>query len=61
MSGKRLKIRQVRSAIGFPRDQRQTLRGLRLGRPGRVSELEDTPPVRGMIQKVIHLIAVEEG
>jgi large subunit ribosomal protein L30 len=54
-----IRIRQVRSAIGYQRDQRATLRGLRLGRPGRVSELRDTPEVRGMIQKVIHLVVVE--
>ena len=58
---KTIRIRQVRSAIGFKRDQRQTLRGLRLGKPGRTSELEDTPAVRGMIQKVVHLVQVEEG
>ncbi len=61
MSSKTVQIRQVKSAIGFPRDQRATLRGLRLGKPGRRSELEDTPAVRGMIQKVIHLVEVEES
>ena len=56
----KLRVRQVRSAIGFPRDQRATLRGLRLGRPGRQSELEDTPAVRGMIAKVSHLVVLED-
>ncbi len=55
-----VRVKQVRSAIGFPRDQRATLRGLRLGRPGRASELEDTPAVRGMIAKVSHLVVVED-
>lgn len=56
-----IRVRQVRSAIGCVQDQRATLRGLRLGRPGRVSELQDTPAVRGMIQKVIHLVVVEDS
>ena len=61
MAKGRIRIRQVRSAIGFQRDQRATLRGLGLRRRGAVSELEDTPAVRGMIRKVIHLVAVEEA
>jgi large subunit ribosomal protein L30 len=56
---KKLKIRQVRSGVGFPEDQRRTLRGLRLGKPGRTSTLEDTPAVRGMLYKVRHLVEVE--
>ena len=58
---RRLRVRQVRSAVGYRRDQRATLRGLRLGRPGRVAELEDSEAVRGMIRKVAHLVEVEEG
>ncbi len=58
---KKIRVRQVRSAIGFPRDQRATLRGLRLLRTGARSEVEDTPAVRGMIRKVAHLIEVEES
>ncbi|MCP4003788.1 MAG: 50S ribosomal protein L30 [bacterium] len=61
MSGKTVKLRQVRSGIGFSRDQRATLLGLHLGKIGRSSELEDTPAVRGMINKVIHLVQVEES
>jgi large subunit ribosomal protein L30 len=57
---KKVRLKQVRSGVGFPEDQRRTLRGLRLGKPGRSSELEDTPAVRGMIYKVRHLVAVEE-
>jgi large subunit ribosomal protein L30 len=56
----RVRIRQVRSAVGYTRDQRATLRGLGLRRPGAQSELQDTPAVRGMIRKVFHLLAVEE-
>ena len=56
-----VRVRQVRSAIGFERGQRATLRGLGLRKLGEVSELEDTAAVRGMIQKVIHLVSVEEA
>ena len=57
----KLRVRQVRSSIGYKRDQRATLRGLGLGRPGASAELEDTPSVRGMVEKVRHLIVVEES
>jgi large subunit ribosomal protein L30 len=57
----RLKVTQVRSAIGFDRRQRATLRGLGLRRRGQSALVEDTPAVRGMIQKVRHLLTVEEG
>jgi len=52
-------IRQIRSPIGRPFDQRQTLVGLGLNKLHRVSVLEDTAAVRGMIDKVAHLISVE--
>jgi large subunit ribosomal protein L30 len=50
----------VRSAIGSDRRQRATLRGLGLRRIRQTVELEDTPAVRGMIDKVIHLVSVEK-
>ncbi len=56
----RIVVRQVRSAIGFDRRQRATLRGLGLRRLHQTVELEDTPAVRGMIDKVIHLVTVEK-
>ncbi len=56
-----VQVRQVKSSIGYRGDQRATLRGLGLGKLGAVSELEDTPSVRGMINKVRHLLKVEEG
>ncbi|MFQ5514737.1 MAG: 50S ribosomal protein L30 [Myxococcota bacterium] len=59
-SKKTLRVRQVRSSIGFARDQRATLRGLGLRRPGTLRVLEDTPAVRGMIRKVSHLVRIEE-
>jgi len=60
-AGATVRVRQVRSAIGYGPDQHQTLRGLGLGKPHRVRELVDTPAVRGMIRKVSHLVAVENG
>ncbi len=56
----RVRVRWVRSAIGFNRKQRATLVGLGLRRLNQTSELEDTPAVRGMIDKVLHLVVVEE-
>ena len=54
-----VKVKQIKSAIGRRGDQRQTLIGLGLNKLNRTSELEDTPSVRGMINKVRHLIRVE--
>ena len=55
-----VKVTQVGSPIGRPADQRATLVGLGLNKLNRTRELEDTPAVRGMINKVRHLIQVEE-
>jgi large subunit ribosomal protein L30 len=57
----RVKIRWVKSQIGYDGRQRATLRGLGLRRLNQTVELQDTPAVRGMIRKVIHLVVVEEG
>ena len=54
-----LRLMQTRSPIGRLADQRQTLIGLGLNKIGRTRELEDTPSVRGMINKVKHLVRVE--
>jgi len=56
----RVKVTQVKSEIGYDRKQRATLRGLGLRRMNHVVELEDTPAIRGMIRKVLHLLKVEE-
>ena len=53
-------VRQTGSAIRRPKSQAATLKGLGLGKIGRVRELEDTPSVRGMIDKVAHLVEVVE-
>ena len=55
-----VKVRWVKSQIGSNQRQRATLRGLGFRRLNQTVELEDTPAVRGMIQKVIHLVVVEE-
>jgi len=57
---KTVKVRQTGSPIRRPQDQRATLVGLGLNKIGRVRELEDTPSVRGMINKVSHLVEVVE-
>ncbi len=56
---KTVKVTQTGSPIGRPKDQRATLVGLGLNKMNRTSELEDTPAVRGMIDKVSHLVRVE--
>jgi len=55
-----IRVRQVKSEIGYDRRQRQTLRGLGLRRIRHEVEVEDTPAVRGMIEKVRHLVVVVE-
>ena len=59
MAKSTVKVVQIRSAIGREGSQRKTLIGLGLNKIGRVSELEDTPAVRGMINKVKHLVRFE--
>jgi len=61
MANKTIKVTQTGSPIGRRRDQRQTLIGLGLNKMNRTRELEDTPSVRGMIDKVRHLLRVEEA
>lgn len=53
---KKIKVMLVKSGIGRKNDQKKTLIGLGLSRIGKISELEDTPSVRGMINKVSHLV-----
>ncbi len=59
-SGKTVRVTQVGSPIGRKAYQRATLIGLGLNKMHRTSELEDTPAVRGMINKVSHLVKVED-
>jgi large subunit ribosomal protein L30 len=55
-----LRVRQVRSGIGCPREMRETLKALGLGKMHRVAERPNTPEVRGMIKKIPHLVEVVE-
>ena len=55
----KLKIKWVVSFIGCPRDMRQTVRGLGFRRMQQVLEVEDTPSIRGMIARVLHLVVIE--
>ena len=57
---KTIRVRQVRSGIGCPREMRETLKALGLGKMHRVTERADTPHVRGMIAKIPHLVEVVE-
>ena len=53
-------VTQIKSPIGRPQDQRATLKGLGLNKMHRSSTLEDTPAVRGMINKLPHLVEIVE-
>ena len=56
---KTIKVTQIRSPIGRPEDQRRTLVGLGLNKINRSRVLQDTSSVRGMIDKVKHLVRVD--
>jgi len=58
---KTVTVTQTGSPIGRRRDQRATLVGLGLNKINKTRELEDTPAVRGMIDKVRHLVSVDEA
>ena len=56
----RLKVMQVRGLIGCPGTQRETIKGLGLRGRHHSVVVENTPAIRGMIKKVMHLVKVEE-
>jgi ribosomal protein L30 len=56
-----LQIRQVKSANGSSRKQRESLKTLGLGRIGKATERPDDPIVRGLVAKVAHLVVVDDG
>jgi len=56
-----IKIKQTKSRIGAPKDQKKTLDALGLTKMQRVVEHEDTPSIRGLVRKVQHLVTVLEG
>ena len=55
-----IKVKQTRSRIGAPKDQKRTLEALGLTKMPGVVEHEDTPSIRGLINKVHHLVTVVE-
>ena len=55
-----VKITLVRSMIGRPERHRRVLRGMGLTRLNKTVEFKDTPEIRGMINKVSHLVSTEE-
>ena len=55
-----LRIKYVKSSIGYSADQGHTIRSLGLRRLGQSVERPDTRDVRGMVHKVIHLVQMEE-
>ncbi len=57
---KKLLITQTRSVIDRIEPQKRTIKALGLGRPNWTVVKEDTPQIRGMIRKVIHLVDVKE-
>ena len=59
MAEKKLKVTLVKSVIGTKQSHRATVRGLGLRRLNSTAELEDTPAVRGMINKVAYLVKCE--
>ena len=58
-TGKKIKLTLIKSIIGTKQSHRATVRGLGLKGVNSKSELEDTPSVRGMINKVYYLVKVE--
>ena len=60
MAKKTIKITQLKSSIGRLKEHKACLRGLGLRRIRHVVEVEDTPSVRGMVNKISYMIKVEE-
>ena len=56
----KIKVKQVKSGIKRPQNQKRTLEALGLRRIGQVVEHENTPNILGMIDKVKHLVSTEE-
>ena len=55
-----IKIKQIKSRINCPKDQKRTLDALGLKKMNHVVEHEDTPAILGMVEKVKHLVSVEK-
>jgi large subunit ribosomal protein L30 len=59
-TGKTLRVTWVRSSIGYTKDQKATVKALGLRRLHQTVEHKDTPALRGMLNKVIHMLKIEE-
>ena len=59
-SGKTLRVTLVRSSIGYTKDQKATVKALGLRRMHQTVEHKDSPALRGMLNKIIHLLKIEE-
>lgn len=57
----KIKVKQVKSGIKRPKNQKRTLEALGLRKIGQVVEHDDTPNILGMIEKVKHLVSTEEA
>ena len=55
-----IKVQQIKSKIGYPKDQKATLQALALRKISQIVAVEDTPSTRGMLRKVHHLVTVVE-
>ena len=60
MEDRMIEVTLVKSGINRPETQQRTLRGLGLTRMNRTVRLKDTPAIRGMVRKIIHLVKVSE-
>jgi large subunit ribosomal protein L30 len=60
MSEKKLRVQYVKSAIGYPENQKGTIRALGFRRLGEIVEVDDSDVMRGMLRKVEHLVEVSE-
>jgi large subunit ribosomal protein L30 len=58
---KKIKVQYYRSAIGFSVSQKRIVKGLGFGKLHSTRELADTPSVRGMVNKIPHLVRIVEG
>ena len=58
MANKKIKIIQIKSGIGRKQDQKDTLKGLGLSKLGKIRELDDTEAIRGMVNKIKHLVKI---
>ncbi len=60
ISGKTLRVTLVRSSIGYTKDQKATVKALGFRRLHQTIQHKDTPALRGMLNKIIHLLKIEE-